>query len=178
MACTNVRLYTPSPNVPYAPPRQGAQDRAHVKVYCAARPNPGRQRVQPEPEARRPAQISSQQPSDHCSDCRATASFRLPSANKSGYTSAPSAAGCVLTVGRTHLLTSQPRRGFFAAFRFELSAYVLDGCVVPPQTLDAHRSFLRLVKAAGDLRGSIWDVLHGDVEEVRQLQLWAELGAW
>ena len=81
-------------------------------------------------------------------------------------------------MGRTHLSTSQPRRGFYEAFRFELSAYLLDGCVVPPKTLDAHWSFLRLVKAAGDLRGSIWDVLHGDVEEVRQLQLWAELGAW
>jgi hypothetical protein len=81
-------------------------------------------------------------------------------------------------MGRTYLLTSQPRRGFLAAFRFELAAYLLDGCVVPPKTLDAHWSFLRLVKAAGDFRGSIWDVLHVDVQEVRQLQLWAEIGVW
>ena len=132
-ASKHVRVGTQSHNVPYAPPRQGAQDRAHVKVHCAVRPNPGRQRVQPEPEARLPAQISSQQPSDHCSDCRATVSFRLPSANKSGYTTVPSAAVCVLNMGRTHLSTSQPRRGFYEAFRFELSAYLLDGCVVPPR---------------------------------------------
>ena len=173
-----VRLDTPSPNVPYAPPRQGEHVRAHVKVHCAARPTPGRQRVQPEPEARRDTQMHLLQPSDHRSDCRATVSFRLPSANKSGYTTAPSMAGCVLIMGRTHLSTSQPRRGFYEAFRFKLSAYLLDGCVVPPKTLDAHRRLLRLIKAAGDHRGSIWDVLHGDVEEVRQLQLWAELGAW
>ena len=108
--CPLLLLLLPSQNVPYAPPRQGEQNRAHVKVHCAARPNPGRHRVQLEPEARRAAQMPSQQPSDHRSDCHATVSFRLQSANKSGYNS----------VGLA-------------------------------KTLDAHRSLLRLVKAADDL---------------------------
>ena len=69
-------------------------------------------------------------------------------------------------MGRTHFSTSQPRRGFYEAFSFEFSAYLLDGCVVPTKTLDVHWSLLRLVKAADDFRGSTWDVLQDHEDDV------------